>query len=480
MAIKTLESNHPSAANAPPTPPIGLVRGLGPWAATAIVVGTMIGTGIFLKPSEMAAEGKSIGVVFAAWIAGALLSFFGAISYAELGASIPEAGGEYAYLRRGFGPAWGFLFGWMHSIVGRPASAAAIAAGLVRFWGFLTPTIVAPIHTFHFQIPFVAPSGADFVFTWAQPLAVGALVLTTFINYLGVRFGGQVQLTLTLLKVASVLVIIVLGFALARPGVANFTPLLPVSLGWSTLSGFLAALAASLWAYDGWEDLNLVGSEVSDPQRNIPRALVWGVLFVALTYICFSAVCFYVLPFGAVAASQHVASDVVASFAGRRAALWITLAMVISALGTLNSSILSGARVDYAMARDGLFFRLAARVHPRFRSPGNALVFQCGLASIMALTGSFEDLTSMFVFATWIFYALGVVVMLRLRRVEPDLPRPYRAWGYPVLPVLFISGATALTVSLWIARPLRSSVGLALIAFGLVFYRYWKRRDGAA
>ncbi len=166
-----------------------------------------------------------------------------------------------------------------------------------------------------------------------------------------------------------------------------------------------------------------------------------GVLFVAAVFILFNAVCFYALPFGAVASSQHVASDVVASFAGHGAALWITLAMVISALGTLNSSILSGARVDYAMARDGIFFRVAAAVHPKFRTPGNALIFQCALASVMALSGTFEDLTSLFIFATWIFYALAVVALFRLRRTEPDLPRPYRAWGYPVLPALFVLGA---------------------------------------
>jgi basic amino acid/polyamine antiporter, APA family len=467
-------ATQPIEANETLTQPVGLVRGLGSWAAAAIVVGTMIGTGIFLKPSEMAGDGKSTAVVFAAWIAGGLLSLFGALSYAELGASIPEAGGEYAYLRRGLGPAWGFLFGWMHSIVGRPASAAAIAAGLLRFWGFLDPAVAAPLYTFHFRVPFFAQAHSQFVFTWAQPLAVGALIFMTFINYLGVRFGGQVQVALTFLKVFAVLAVIILGFALAHGGPANFRPVLPSSIGWSTLGGFLGALAAALWAYDGWEDLNLVGSEVSDPQKNIPRALVWGVLFVAVIYIFFSAVCFYALPFGAVAASQHVASDVVASFAGRGAALWITFAMVISALGTLNSSVLSGARVDYAMARDGLFFGLAAKVHRRFRTPGNALVFQCCLASAMALSGTFEDLTSLFIFATWIFYGLSVVAMFRLRRIEPSLPRPYRAWGYPLFPALFILGALALTVSLWIARPLRSTIGLGLILSGLIFYRYWR------
>jgi basic amino acid/polyamine antiporter, APA family len=454
----------------------GLVRVLGGWAAGAIVVGTMIGTGIFLKPSEMAAEGRSVAVVFAAWIAGGLLSLFGAVSYAELGAAIPEAGGEYAYLRRGFGPAWGFLFGWMHSIVGRPASTAAIAAGLLRFWGFLTPAVAAPIYTYHVGLPFGGPGHSEFVFTWAQPLAVAALITMTLINYVGVRFGGHVQVALTFLKVSSVLAIIFLVFALGHGGSPNFRPFWPASLGWHTFGGFLAALAAALWAYDGWEDLNLVGSEVSNPQENIPRALVAGVLFVAIVYLLFSAACFYVLPFGAVAASPHVASDVVERFAGHGAALWITLAMVISALGTLNSSVLSGARVDYAMARDGIFFRIAAAVHPKYRTPGNALIFQCCLASVMALSGTFEDLTSLFIFATWIFYGLSVIAMFRLRRVEPDLPRPYLAWGYPVLPGLFVAGSVALTVSLWVARPLRSSIGLGLILLGLVFYRYWQKK----
>jgi amino acid transporter len=436
----------------------------------------MIGTGIFLKPSEMAAEGRSVAVVFAAWVAGGLLSLFGAISYAELGSAIPEAGGEYAYLRRGFGPRWGFSFGWMHSIVGRPASAAAIAAGLLRFWTFLTPAIAAPLYVFHLHVPLFRLQDSPFTFTWAQPLAVVALLGMTLINYLGVRLGGHVQVVLTVLKVSSLLTIIGLGFALAHGGTASFHPLWPDSLGWGTFGGFLAALAASLWAYDGWEDLNLVGSEVRDPARNIPRALIGGVLFVATVFMLVNAVCFYALPFGAVASSQHVASDAVESFAGRGAALWITLAMVISALGTLNSSILSGARVDYAMARDGVFFRFAAAVHPKFRTPGNALIFQCAMASVMALTGTFEDLTSLFIFATWIFYGLAVVALFRLRRTEPGLARPYRAWGYPLLPALFVVGAVALTVSLWIARPVRSTIGLALILFGLLFYRYWQRR----
>src|SRR5712692_7073909 len=224
-----------------------LVRGLGAWASAAIVVGTMIGTGIFLKPAEMAREGRTVSVVFAAWIVGAILSLFGALSFAELGAMIPEAGGEYAYLRRAFGPAWGFLFGWMHSIVGRPSSMASISAGMMRFLSFLLPVVAAPLFTVHIAIPGL--SGLlrpyDFVFTWAQPLAVLWLVAMTGVNYLGVRLGGAVQIFLTAIKVISV--VIVIGVAFFAPSSSPHTtdPIWPASLDAGVFSAFLAALAAA-------------------------------------------------------------------------------------------------------------------------------------------------------------------------------------------------------------------------------------------
>ncbi len=214
---------------------------------------------------------------------------------------------------------------------------------------------------------------------------------------------------------------------------------------------------------------------MQDPQRNFPRALVGGVSLVAVVYLLFSAACLKVLPFDAVASSQHIASDVVAHVAGRGAATWITLAMVISAIGSMNSSVLSGARVPYAMARDGIFFKIADGIHPKFRTPGRALIFQGVLASLMALTGTFEELTNLFIFAGWIFYGLAVVALFRMRRTEPDLPRPYRCWGYPWVPGIFVAGALALTVNIWIDRPVRCSIGLLLILAGLPFYRWWKK-----
>jgi APA family basic amino acid/polyamine antiporter len=458
-----------------------LVRGLGAWASAAIVVGTMIGTGIFLKPAEMAREGRSVSIVFAAWIVGAILSLFGAMSFAELGAMIPEAGGEYAYLRRAFGPLWGFLFGWMHSIVGRPSSLSSIAAGLMRFLGFLLPAVATPLFTVHIAIPglthWLAPY--DFVFTRAQPLAVLWIAGMTGVNYLGVRLGGAVQVFLTAIKIISVAIVIgVAFFGPAGPAHAP-DPLWPAAgqNAGAIFTAFLGALAAALWAYDGWEDLNLVGSEVENPQRNFPRALVGGVAFVAVIYLLFSAACLKVLPFASVAASSHIASDVVAHVAGRSAAFWITVAMAISALGSMNSSVLSGARVPYAMARDGIFFKIADGIHPKFRTPARALIFQGVLAGFMALTGTFEELTNLYIFAAWIFFAFAVIGLFRMRRTEPDTPRPYRCWGYPVVPTLFILGALALTGSIWLRRPGRSSLGLLLIAAGLPFYKWWSQRS---
>lgn len=445
----------------------GLVRALGPAAASSIVLGTMIGTGIFLKPSEVAADAGSAGWALAAWVIGGFVSLLGALCYVELGSAIPEAGGEYAYLREGMGETWGFLFGWTHSMVARPASVAAIAAGFLRFCGFLWPSLSRPLCVLHFHWAITL--------TLAQVVTAGTLIAITLVNYLGVRQGGRLQVALTAVKVLSVLVIIGVGvWRIAR----HFE----VSIFFATFSfhrgsffGFWTAVAATAWAYDGWNDLNLVGSEVQDPKRNFRRVIVNGVLFVIAIFLIFNAVCLYALPFKTLGESQNPASDVFASLAGRSAALWVTLILAISALGTLNSSILSGARVDYAMARDGVFFRFVAKIHPQFHTPTNALLFQCAMAAALALTGTFEDLTSLVMFANWMFYGMAVVAMMRLRRTKPEMERPYRTWGYPVTPVLFVIGAFGLSGGLWMARPVRSSMGLLLIMVGLLPYRAWHR-----
>jgi APA family basic amino acid/polyamine antiporter len=457
------------------TKPLELVRGLGPWAAAAIVVGTMIGTGIFIVPADIARNAGTIPLVFGVWIVGGALSLFGALCFAELGAALPEAGGEYAYLNRGYGLKWGFLFGWMNSLIGGPTAVAAISAGLLRFCRFLVPAAGAPIFAWHAGLPFhMKPY--EFAFTWAQPLAVVVIILVTFVNYLGVRLGGQVQVVLTIIKVAAVVAVIGVGFAMGHSAHGAVQSLPASAVPVATIGGLFAALASALWAYDGWNNLGMVGSEIANPEKNIPKALVGGVVLVGLLYLGITAACLYALAFGSVATSSHVASDLVAKVAGDRAATWLTLAMALCALGALNSSILTNSRVTFAMSRDNLFFRVAAGVHPQYRTPANALIFQGILASLLALTGTFEELYNLYVFANWIFYGLTAAALLSLRHKERDLPRPYRVWGYPVVPLLFIASAIAITSNLLLANPVHCTIGLALILFGLVFYHHWRRQ----
>jgi basic amino acid/polyamine antiporter, APA family len=464
-----------SAATSPqPKQTVGLVRGLGGWAAAAIVVGTMIGTGIFIVPAEMARDAGSAWLVTLVWIVGGALTLFGALAAAELGAALPEAGGTYAYLNRAYGPAWGFLFGWVYCVLGAPTSIAAIAAGLVRFVGFFFPFAATPVFSWHVSLPWMQAHTVTLI--WAQLLAVVAIAAVTFINYLGVRLGGEVQVALTIVKIAAIVAVIAVAFFFGHGTVANFHSLSPAGAGVLGLSGFLTAMAGALWSYDGWVNLTFVGSEIRNPERNIPLALFGGVALVCGLYVAMSAACFFVLPFSKVAASSLVASDVVARATGHSLASWLTLAMIVCALGTLNSSILTNARVDYAMARDGLFFRVARGVNPRFHTPSRALVFQAILASVLALRGTFEDLLSLYVFIVWIFYALETAAVIRLRKKEPNLARPYHTWGYPVLPILFVIGALAFTVNRIMQFPLSSCLGLALMFFGFVFYRHWRAR----
>ena len=464
------------------TKPLDLVRELGPWAAMSIVVGTMIGTGIFIIPAEMARAAGSVSVVFAAWLVGGALSLFGALAYAELSAALPEAGGEYAFLSRAYGSASGFLFGWMHCIVGSPTSIATIAAGFARFCGFLFPAAAGSI--FAVKIPLLFGAAPyDFRFTWAQPVAVAAIVGITTINYLGVRLGGRFQVALTAIKVAVILAVIGIGFWPGRVVHMDFdfhhAAAAASGAGiHSYFSGFLVALVATLWAYDGWNNLPMVGSEIIHPGKNIPRALIGGVATVGVLYMAVTAACFHVLPFDAVAASAHVVSDVITRVLGYGAAAWLTAAMIVCALGALNSSILTNARVDYAMARDGLFFRFVAGVNPKYRTPARALVFQGCFASILALSGTFEELYSLYIFAAWIFYVLAVGAVWVLRRKEPNLPRPYRTWGYPVLPILFVVGSLLVIGDVLAAHPYRCLAGTALTLSGLIFYRHWKETRG--
>jgi len=239
-------------------------------------------------------------------------------------------------------------------------------------------------------------------------------------------------------------------------------------------------LVPAMWAYNGFNDLGDLGEEIVHPQKNIPRAIILGLLTVGGLYLLANVVYFRTLPFAKLANSQHVASDVVQSFAGSRGAAWLTVAMAISALGALHVVVLTGARIPYAMARDGVFFQFARRLHPSFRTPTGSLIFLGAVAALLALSGTYEELYSLFVFAGWIFFALNAIALFRLRRREPDMPRPYRAWGHPWTTLIFLAAAVALTVNLWMVRPVRSSLGLAVILAGVPFFYHWRKSPRAA
>jgi APA family basic amino acid/polyamine antiporter len=447
--------------------PSDLVRGLGLWSATAIVIGDTIGTGIFLVTSDMARAVGSTTLVFAAWIIGGLIVLFGAFCYAELGAAFPKAGGNYVYLNRGLGPLWGFLFGWMSSFLERPVAMATLAAGFLRFSGFLFPVVTTPLFTTHI-------GRYVFTFTLAQPLAALVVVAVTALNYLSVRFGGSLQVLLTSLKMGTILLIVIAGVLFGRHGAAQSAPLI-VPIGFGAIGAVLTAMVPAMWAYNGFNDLGDLGEEIVHPERNIPRAIILGLFTIGGLYLLANVVYFHVLPFAALAQSQHVASDVVQSFAGSRGAAWLTVAMAISALGALHVVVLTGARIPYAMARDGVFFQFAQRIHPSFHTPSGSLVFLGAIGALLALTGTYEELYSLFVFAVWIFFALTAIALLRLRKKEPNLTRPYRAWGYPWTPLIFLVAAVALTANLWMDRPVRSSLGLVVILAGIPFFYSWRK-----
>ena len=449
-----------------------LVRGLGLWSATAIVIGDTIGTGIFLVTSDMARAVGSATLVFAAWITGGLIVLFGAFCYAELGAAFPKAGGPYVYLNSGLGALWGFLFGWMSSFLERPVAMATLAAGFLRFMGFLFPVVGTPLFSSHL-------GNYEFTFTAAQPLAALVVMAVTAINYLSVRLGGAIQVLLTCLKMGTILVIVIAGVLFGRSHAIEASPLVS-PWSWGTIGAVLTALVPAMWAYNGFNDLGDLGEEIEHPQRNIPTAIILGLLAVGGLYLAANVIYFRILPFAQIASSPHVASDVVQSFAGTRGAAWLTAGMALSALGALHVVVLTGARIPYAMARDGVFFQFATRIQPSFHTPSGALIFLGAIAALLALTGTFEELYSLFVFAVWIFFALTAIALLRLRRTAPDLPRPYRAWGYPWTPLIFLLAAVALTINLWMVRPVRSSLGLAVIVAGIPFFYRWRKSPRAS
>jgi basic amino acid/polyamine antiporter, APA family len=451
----------------------GLQRSLGLWPTIAIVIGTVIGSGIFLVPNDMVKAVGSPGLVFAVWIFGGILSLFGALTYAELSAALPGAGGEYVYLNAAYGKLFGFLYGWTQTWVAKTASIATLATGFYTYLADFFPVLSQVCWTL--DIP-IGPHGGAFEIRYGQLVGIATIVLLSLVNYGGVRLGGRVQVVLTGLKVALIAGVIFAGLISGQGHVANFqTTTTPEPGG---LAGFFAALVAALWAYDGWNNAGMLGSEVERPERNLPLALIAGTLAVIGIYLLTNIAYFYVLSGPEVAASPRVAAEMMGRVLGPAGRSAVSAAALISIFAALNGSILSGSRVPYAMARDGYFFSIIQRVHPRFHTPGPSIVLLGGWSCLLLLSGQFRELYTLVIFPSWILYGMAAASVIVLRYKHPEMPRPYRVWGYPWVPVVFVLVAAALLYSTLLTSPRESGIGLVLMVLGLPFYFHWKRSAG--
>jgi len=432
--------------------------------ATSIVVGIIIGSGIFLVPREMMAAVGSSRMVYAVWIVGGLLSLFGAMTYAEIAAARPKYGGEYAFLREAYGDLMGFLYMWTQITVAKPASLATVAAGLARV-----------LATFAVFSGFSQPAFAGLL--WGQVFAITVTWLITGLNIVGTRRSANVQLVLTWLK--GLLILVIAGFCFFAPGNHgtwhNFaTDFTGAKVGFS---GFMIALVAALWAYDGWSDVTTLAGEVEHPQRSMPIALVGGVAIVGGLYMLTNAAIQYVLPAAAIATADRPAADAMRLVAGPWGATLVSLGMAVSIAATFVGSSLSGARVPFAAARDGLFFKQLAHVHPRFHTPSTALILQAVLSSLLLLAiGKFQALFSLALFGEWLFYAMTASTVFIFRHREPDASRPYSVWGYPIIPALFILAAAVLLVFSFADQPVNSLVGTGVILLGIPLHYLLQRR----
>lgn len=467
-----------------------LVRGLNLRDTTALVIGTIIGTGVFLKAAVMVQQLGAPAWVLLAWVVAGLLSLAGALTYAELGAMMPQAGGEYVYLRAAYGELPAFLFGWMRLLVASSGSIAAFGAAFASFLaGLLSaqPALAAAYNQVWAQAD-LNLFGQTFQWRFGPPqlVAVGLILLLSALNCLKVVVGAGVQTALTAAKLLGIALIIVGVFVVAPEATwANLRAPEGAS-AWPGLSAFGAAMIAALWAYDGWNNMPMVAGEVKQPGRNVPRALILGMFVVLAVYGLINLAYHYALPPETLAGARSTAHPdalpaaalAAQTFLGAHGPALVSVLFLISALGTLNGSILTNARIPFAMARAGFFFPVIGRLHPRTAVPVASVVLQALWSSVLAVSGSFDQLTDYVVFASWIFYAATTAAVFVLRRKLPDVPRPYLTVGYPVVPALFVLVAGWLLVNTLQTHRVESALGLGIIALGLPVYG-WQRRRGA-
>ncbi len=437
-----------------PEPP-KLARVLTLLDATMINAGGIIGSGIFMVPATIALLTGSTSLILAVWVFGGLISLFGALSVAELGAAMPRAGGQFVYLNEAYGPVWGYLYGWSCVAVINTASIAAVGVAFSEYLSFFFPLSTMGI----------------------KSVAILSVILLTIINILDVKSGARAQNIFTLLKIGAIFGIISLGLVMDGGSAENIQPFYPDRPLPALVGPLGLAMVSVLWTYDGWIFITYVAGEVKNPGRNIPLSLVFCMLIVISIYLLINFVFTYTLGIGAMGTSTLVASDSAFIFLGEKGAVLVSIIILISLLGANNGFILTSARINYAMARNRLFFQQAAKVHPKFKSPANALIIQAVWACALTFSGTYNQLITYIIFASWIFYAMSCAAVIILRKKRPEMKRPYKTPGYPYIPIIFILFAVFLTFNTILEAPRDAAVGAGIILAGLPLYFYWKKHD---
>ena len=425
-----------------------LPRRLTLFDGAALLVGSVIGSGIFVVPGLIAQRVPEPGLVIAIWVFSGLLVLCGALTLAELGAMFPESGGLYVYMREAYGPFWAFLYGWTIMLVVIPGALAALTTAFLLYLGH-----------------FVAMP------PWAQKgFGIGVLLGLALVNARGVKQGASVQNLFTVLKVTGLAALVGLAVVTQRGEASNFLPLAPASFSGGVLAAMGVAMISTLFAYDGWHFVGFVAGEMRDPARNVARSILIGVVVVIVTYVAANLAYFFVLGPEGIAASERVATDAMTAMIGPTGGTLMTLAILCSIFGAISANVLAGPRVFFAMARDGRLFPWLAAVHPRYETPAHAIWALAAWAGVLTLTGGFEHLITMSQFANWIFFTMVVLSVVILRRRRPHAPRPYRVGGYPWTVIVFVGVSSVFVINTLVEAPASSLLGLALLLLGVPFY----------
>jgi APA family basic amino acid/polyamine antiporter len=450
----------------------GLVRAIGLGSAILFVVGGVIGSGIFLTTGGMAALLPSAPLLLTAWTLGGVLAICGGLTYAEMAAMFPRSGGVYVFLKHAYGPLPAFLYGWASLLVVIAGGVAAVAVGFAEYLSYFLPWASSR----HVLASVAAPWGTVSL-TGGQVAATASIAILAAINYVGVRSGSGVTAVLTAIKVAALAALPVLAIVATRV-TPVLTPIVPPGVE-RPLAAFGVAMIAVMWTYESWYFVTLAAGEIKDAKRNLPRALVGGVLVLTAVYLSVNVAYVFALTLDEMRGVTRIAERAATALAGPGGATFIASTVVISTFGCNSAAILAGSRLLFAMARDRAFLPFASRVHPRYRTPHVAIVALSAWSAILALSGTYEELFTYVMFASILFSVAGGIALFRLRRLMPDHPRPYLTWGYPVVPLVFVVGSIAFVLNTLVERPKESLAGLGLLALGLPVYFYWRRSQPA-